>query len=60
MLLNEAIRLGATLRKNAEVVDGHFSRPNSYVVLRGGERIYGDVILGADGEESLVKAVGYD
>ena len=60
MLLNEAIRLGATLRKNAEVVDGDFSCPNSHVVLRGGERVYGDVIVGADGEESFVVEVGHD
>ncbi len=49
VLLNEALRLGADLRKNSEVVDGDFSPPKPYVLLQTGEKVEGDVIVGADG-----------
>jgi 2-polyprenyl-6-methoxyphenol hydroxylase-like FAD-dependent oxidoreductase len=49
VLLDEALRLGADLRKNSEVVDGNFSPPNPYVLLQTGEKVEGDVIIGADG-----------
>jgi hypothetical protein len=49
VLLDEALRLGADLRKNSEVVDGNFSPPNPYVLLQTGETVEGDVIIGADG-----------
>ena len=49
VLLNEALRLGAGLRKDAEVVDINISSENPYVVIRNGEKIYADVIVGADG-----------
>lgn len=48
ILLNEAMRLGVDLRLNCEVVEILFeNRPQT--VLRGGEMIDGDVVVGADG-----------
>lgn len=51
VLLNEALRLGASLREGAEVVDGNFSPPQPHVILRTGEVVEGDVIVGADGRQ---------
>lgn len=47
VLLDEATRLGAEIRLGAEVTDVVFEQPE--VVLAGGERVAGDVIIGADG-----------
>ncbi|KAK5394843.1 hypothetical protein LTR07_006600 [Exophiala xenobiotica] len=55
VLLDEALRLGADLRKNSEVVDGNFSPPNPYVLLQTGEKVEGDVIIGADGLWSFIR-----
>ena len=51
VLLNEALRLGADFRKSSEVVDGHFSPPKPFVLLQTGEKVEGDVIVGADGRQ---------
>ncbi|KAL2847495.1 hypothetical protein BJY01DRAFT_212447 [Aspergillus pseudoustus] len=53
VLLDEATHLGAEVRQNAEVVDVDFEGPE--VVLSSGERIAGDVIVGADGLYSRVR-----
>ncbi len=47
MVQNIAIQAGARVRYNAKVVDIDVSAP--HVVLEGGERIKGDIIIGADG-----------
>ena len=51
VLLDEAARLGATLRLDAEVVDIK-TADNPHVVLQTGEVINADVIVGADGTRS--------
>lgn len=48
VLLDKATRLGAEIRINSEVTDIIFERPE--VVLAGGQRVAGDVIIGADGK----------
>lgn len=53
MVQNIAIQAGARVRYNAKVVDIDVSAP--HVVLEGGERIKGDIIIGADGGESFVR-----
>ncbi|KAL2871176.1 putative salicylate hydroxylase [Aspergillus lucknowensis] len=53
VLLDEATRLGAEVRLNAEVTDVVFEGPE--VLLAGGERVAGDVIIGADGLYSRVR-----
>ncbi|KAL3488002.1 hypothetical protein BJX62DRAFT_227636 [Aspergillus germanicus] len=53
VLLEEATRLGAEIRLNAEVVDIDFEGPT--VLLAGGERVVGDLIIGADGLYSRVR-----
>ena len=45
----EALRLGADLRKDCEVVNVVFSE-SPHVVLLNGDKVYADVIVGADGE----------
>jgi salicylate hydroxylase len=47
LLFDEAIRLGVEIRLGAEVTDIAFG--TAEVVLAGGERVTGDVIIGADG-----------
>ncbi|KAL2822451.1 hypothetical protein BJX63DRAFT_417549 [Aspergillus granulosus] len=53
VLLDEATRLGVEVRLNAEVVDVDFEGPE--VILAGGERVAGDVMIGADGLHSRVR-----
>ncbi|KOS48638.1 hypothetical protein ACN38_g347 [Penicillium nordicum] len=53
ILLNEAIRLGAVLQLDAEVKDVSAEIPN--VILAGGERVFADVVIGADGQWSVVR-----
>ncbi|KAL5334095.1 hypothetical protein BJX70DRAFT_391650 [Aspergillus crustosus] len=55
VLLNEATRLGAEIRLNAEVTDVLFEGPE--VVLAGGERVAGDLIIGADGLYSRTRDI---
>lgn len=47
--MDEALRLGAKIREGAEVQNVHFSDA-PYVTLAGDEKVYGDVVIGADGE----------
>lgn len=47
MLWKEASRLGAVVRLAAEVVD--VGTGGTFAVLDSGERVYGDVLVGADG-----------
>lgn len=49
MLWREASRLGAVVRLSAEVV-GVDSGGSTCAVLDSGERVYGDVVIGADGQ----------
>ncbi|KAL3462764.1 hypothetical protein BJX64DRAFT_136506 [Aspergillus heterothallicus] len=58
VLLDEATAFGAEIRLNAEVVDIDFDGPE--VVLAGGERIAGSVIIGADGLYSKVRGLVLD
>ncbi|KAL4874567.1 hypothetical protein BJY04DRAFT_211989 [Aspergillus karnatakaensis] len=51
----EAVRLGAEIRLNSEVTDVIFE--TTEVVLAGGERVAGDVIVGADGIYSLTRDI---
>lgn len=53
ILLNEAIRLGAVLQLDAEVKDVSAEIPN--VILAGGERVFADVVIGADGTSLTMK-----
>ncbi|KAL4772949.1 hypothetical protein BDW60DRAFT_216166 [Aspergillus nidulans var. acristatus] len=53
LLFDEAIRLGVEIRLGAEVTDIAFG--TAEVVLAGGERVTGDVIIGADGLHSRVR-----
>ncbi|KAL2814685.1 hypothetical protein BDW59DRAFT_176386 [Aspergillus cavernicola] len=55
VLLDEATRLGAQIRLNSEVTDVIFEGPE--VLLSGGERVAGDVIIGADGLYSHVRDI---
>ena len=48
--MDEALRLGGKLRKDAEVVDVDTSTERPCVSLRTGEKIYADVIVAADGK----------
>jgi salicylate hydroxylase len=51
VLLDETTRLGGEIRLDAEVADIDSEGPE--VLLAGGERIAGDVIIGADGTYPL-------
>jgi hypothetical protein len=51
ILLEEAQRLGAVIRLNADVAKLDFERTQA--ILSGGEVISGDVIVGADGRLGL-------
>ncbi|KAL4927995.1 uncharacterized protein BDV17DRAFT_282237 [Aspergillus undulatus] len=53
ILLDEATRLGAEIRLGAEVTDIILEGPE--VILAGGERVAGDVVIGADGLYSRVR-----
>ncbi|KAL5044797.1 hypothetical protein BDW71DRAFT_215443 [Aspergillus fruticulosus] len=53
VLLDEAARLGVEIRVGADVTDIIFDTPE--VILAGGERVAGDVIIGADGLHSRVR-----
>lgn len=53
MIHDIAVQAGARIRYNAKVVDIDVSVP--HVVLEGGERVKGDLIIGADGGQSLVR-----
>ncbi|KAJ0414705.1 hypothetical protein BJY00DRAFT_305396 [Aspergillus carlsbadensis] len=53
VLLDEATRLGAEVRLNAEVADIDFE--GLEVLLASGERVAGDVIIGADGLYSRIR-----
>ncbi|KAL4937814.1 hypothetical protein BDV06DRAFT_215602 [Aspergillus oleicola] len=53
ILRDEATRLGAEIRLGAEVTDIVFEGPE--VILAGGERVAGDVIIAADGLYSQVR-----
>ncbi|KAL3478497.1 hypothetical protein BJX99DRAFT_245468 [Aspergillus californicus] len=55
VLLDEATRLGTEIRINAEVTDIIFDTPE--VLLAGGERVAGDVIIGADGLYSRIRDI---
>ncbi|RJE21241.1 FAD binding domain protein [Aspergillus sclerotialis] len=59
MLLEEAKRLGAVIRLDAEVVE--VNSDNTYVLLASGEKVSADVIIGADGLRSVVRdeVLGY-
>ncbi|KAL4910566.1 hypothetical protein BDW74DRAFT_184446 [Aspergillus multicolor] len=54
VLLDEAVRLGVEIRLNAEVTDVIFETPE--VLLADGERVAGDVIIGADGLHSPLRS----
>ncbi|KAL4871495.1 hypothetical protein BDV12DRAFT_183626 [Aspergillus spectabilis] len=58
VLLDEATGLGAEIRLNAEVTDIIFETPE--VILSGGERVAGDVIIGADGLYSRVRDIVHE
>ncbi|KAL4759133.1 uncharacterized protein BDW70DRAFT_161914 [Aspergillus foveolatus] len=53
LLFDEVSRLGIEIRLGAEVADIAFG--TAEVVLAGGERVAGDVIIGADGLHSRVR-----
>ncbi|KAL5000603.1 hypothetical protein BDV10DRAFT_183373 [Aspergillus recurvatus] len=53
VLFDEAVRLGVEIRLGAEVTDIIFETPE--VGLAGGERVAGDVVIGADGLHSRVR-----
>ncbi|KAL4751774.1 hypothetical protein BDW72DRAFT_202834 [Aspergillus terricola var. indicus] len=53
LLFDEAVRLGVEIRLGAEVLD--IALGAAEVVLAGGERVTGDVIIGADGLHSRVR-----
>ncbi|KIW98290.1 uncharacterized protein Z519_01874 [Cladophialophora bantiana CBS 173.52] len=57
VLLDEAVRLGAKLRLNAEAVDIKASMENPHVVLQTGEIVHADVIIGADGLWSAIRDI---
>ena len=54
-LLEEAARLGTQFRLNALVTDVDFSDQNPNVTMAGGEKVYADVIVGADGLRSTMR-----
>ncbi|RDW94229.1 uncharacterized protein DSM5745_01551 [Aspergillus mulundensis] len=58
VLLDEAGRLGVEIRLNAEVTDVVFDAPE--VILASGERVAGDVIVGADGLHSRIRDIVLD
>lgn len=49
LLLDEALRLGGQLRKDAEVIDVNTSVETPFVTLHTGEKVHADVIVAADG-----------
>lgn len=51
MLLEEALRLGANVRLDCDVQNVNVE--DSSIFLHTGEKITGDVIIGADGERNL-------
>ena len=53
MVHDIAVQAGARIRYNTKVVDIDVSAP--HVILEGGERIKGDLIIGADGGQSFVR-----
>ncbi|OJJ04025.1 hypothetical protein ASPVEDRAFT_54276 [Aspergillus versicolor CBS 583.65] len=58
VLLDEATRLGAEICLGAEVTDVVFEQPE--VILARGERVAGDVIIGADGLYSRIRDIVLD
>lgn len=53
MLFDLAKREGVTFQFNATVVDADSA--SGYVELRTGERLYADIIIGADGYDSILR-----
>ncbi|KAH8110329.1 FAD/NAD-binding domain-containing protein [Phellopilus nigrolimitatus] len=53
MIFDIAVKSGARVDFNTEVVDVNIHEPS--VLLASGERLYADIIVGADGAQSLVR-----
>ena len=53
MIFDLAKREGVTFKFNSLVVDANPAA--GYVLLRTGERLYADVIIGADGYDSILR-----
>lgn len=56
-LLDEAERRGVDVRRGVEVVDVHTDGSGATVALADGQRLTGDVVIGADGVRSRVREV---
>ena len=53
MIRDLTVRSGVKIEYNSTVVDVNIDAP--YVVLKGGEKIDADLIVGADGSHSVVR-----
>ena len=55
-MLCDLARPHMNLRLNSRVVDVSPDPPSPHVVLASGEVVYGDMIIGADGVKSIIRA----